>query len=339
MTTWHRSLALLVVCAVGSLGAHIPTAQAQGGDTASALTLFEEGRKLAAEGNLAEACPKLQASYNLVQKLGTLLNLADCFERTGRTASAWARFTEAQTMAERTGQGERAEFARAHAMALAPKLSRLVITVEGPPPPGLEVRRDGAVVDPAAFGSAVPVDPGTHTIEAHAPQKSTWRHTLDVTADTPIEAAVVVPVLETMTDAPPPVAAVAPPPVVAPPRAAELEPGDGVPGRAQRTWGIVLGGVGVVGVAASLVTGAVASSEYQSSNQAGRCVDDVCTSRGLEQRASATTLAGMATGMFIGGIALLGTGVVLYLTAPTERAAPRTSLSVGPGSFVLGRSW
>lgn len=128
VTTWHRSFALVLVCAVGSLGARIPAARAQGGDTASALTLFEEGRKLAAEGHLAEACPKLQASYNLVQ---------------------------------------RAEFARAHAMALAPKLSRLVIMVEGQAPAGLEVRRDGALVDPAAFGSAVPVDPGTHTIEAH----------------------------------------------------------------------------------------------------------------------------------------------------------------------------
>jgi hypothetical protein len=328
---------LAVLCAAATVGAHVPSARAQGGDTASALTLFEEGRKLAAEGRLTEACPKLQASYNLVQKLGTLLNLADCFERTGRTASAWARFTEAQTMAERTGQEERAELARTHATMLAPKLSRLVITVTAPAAAGLEVRRDGAVVDPAAFGSPVPVDPGTHTIEAHAPQTQPWKQTVEVSPDAPQQAAVVVPVLAPLTGAvadaslPPPLTVDAPP--------AAAEPAAGSPGRAQRTWGIVIGSVGVAGVAASLIGGAIASSEYQSSNQNGGCTNDVCTSSGLEKRSSASTIAGVATGFFVGGLALVGAGVVLYLTAPSEQPAARTSLSVGPGSLLLGRTW
>lgn len=323
---------------VASAAAHVPDARAQAGDTASALTLFEEGKRLAAEGRHAEACPKLQASYNLVQKLGTLLNLADCFERTGRTASAWARFTEAQTMAERTGQAERAEFARSHAAALAPKLSRLVITVTSPAPPGLEVRRDGALVDPAAFGSAVPVDPGTHTVEARAPKATTWTHTVVVPPDGAPESAVVVPALEPIAETAPVVA----PPVVTPAPAVDAPhasyAGD-PPGRAQRMWGIVLGGVGVAGLAAGLISGAIASSEYQSSNQDGRCVNDVCTSRGLEQRDSAKAIAGVATGLFIGGVALAGAGVVLYLTAPSGEPAARTSLAVGPGSVVVGRSW
>jgi hypothetical protein len=328
---------LAVLCAAATVGAHVPSARAQGGDTASALTLFEEGRKLAAEGRLTEACPKLQASYNLVQKLGTLLNLADCFERTGRTASAWARFTEAQTMAERTGQEERAELARTHATMLAPKLSRLVITVTAPAAAGLEVRRDGAVVDPAAFGSPVPVDPGTHTIEAHAPQTQPWKQTVEVSPEAPQQAAVVVPVLVPLAgvtaDAPPPPSPVAD----APPAVAEPAPASS--GRAQRTWGIVLGSVGVAGVAASLIGGAIASSEYQSSNQNGGCTNDVCTSSGLEKRSSASTIAGVATGFFVGGLALVGAGVVLYLTAPSEQPAARTSLSVGPGSLLLGRTW
>jgi hypothetical protein len=334
VTIWRRSTILVVLCAAATVGAHIPSARAQGGDTASALTLFEEGRKLAAEGRLAEACPKLQASYNLVQKLGTLLNLADCFERTGRTASAWAHFTEAQTMAERTGQEERAEFARAHATMLAPKLSRLVITVTAPAAAGLEVRRDGAVVDPAAFGSPVPVDPGTHTIEAHAPQTQAWTQTVEIAPDALQRAAVVVPVLAPLTGAtadapPPPSPTEEAPPAVAEPAAAS----------SGRTWGIVIGSVGVAGVAAGLIGGAIASSKYQSSNQNGGCTNDVCTSSGLEKRSSASTIAGVATGFFVGGLALVGAGVVLYLTAPSEQPAARTSLSVGPGSLLLRRTW
>ena len=107
MRRGSRRFACSTVVAALAL-ARTPIAHAQGsGDTASALSLFEEGKKLASEGNYAEGCPKLLASYNLVQKLGTVLNLADCYERAGKTASAWARFTEAVTMADRAGQQDR----------------------------------------------------------------------------------------------------------------------------------------------------------------------------------------------------------------------------------------
>src|SRR5512140_3368779 len=91
------------IVAASILATAVP-ARAQGGDTALALSLFEEARKLASDGNYEAACPKFLASYNQVQKLGTLLNLADCYEKQGKTASAWARFVEAQGLAERAGQ-------------------------------------------------------------------------------------------------------------------------------------------------------------------------------------------------------------------------------------------
>src|SRR4051812_42462687 len=166
---------IFVVAAVVSIAS---SARAQD-DTASALSLFEEGKKLATEGNYAEGCRKLLASYNLVQKVGTLLNLADCYEKQGKTASAWARFTEAATMAERAGQNDRVEFAHKHAAELAPRLSRLTVVV-ATRPPGLEVKRDGAALDPVVFGAAVPVDPGPHGVEAHAPGKKPWSGSVDV---------------------------------------------------------------------------------------------------------------------------------------------------------------
>src|SRR5947199_10568985 len=110
---------IFVVAAIVSVAA---SAQAQSDDTASALSLFEEGKKLATEGNFAEGCPKLLASYNLVQKLGTLLHLADCYEKQGTTPRAWARVTEAATMAERDAQTDRREAARTDADDLTPRL-------------------------------------------------------------------------------------------------------------------------------------------------------------------------------------------------------------------------
>ena len=46
--------------------------------------------------------------------LGTLLNLATCHEKLGRTASAWGEFKEAATLAEKRGEKDRATFANEH---------------------------------------------------------------------------------------------------------------------------------------------------------------------------------------------------------------------------------
>src|SRR4051812_46143375 len=82
------------------------------GDKATAEALFADGRKLMAAGNYAAACPKLAASQRLDPGVGTMLNLADCYERVGQTASAWAEFREAISAARAAGSKEREQLAR-----------------------------------------------------------------------------------------------------------------------------------------------------------------------------------------------------------------------------------
>ena len=108
--------------------------------------------------------------------------------------------------------------------------------------------------------------------------------------------------------------------------------------RTQRTWAFVLGGVGAAGLAASVVGGLVARGEYATSNDAGGCVGNACTQRGLDDRSSASTTAAASTGFFIGGALLLATGVVLYLTAPSTPSTPSTSSS-SPGARSAAASW
>src|SRR5450432_3403221 len=62
---------------------------ARADDSAAAQALFDQGKKAMAALNYAEACPKLEESYRLQEALGTLLNLADCYQRQGKLASAW----------------------------------------------------------------------------------------------------------------------------------------------------------------------------------------------------------------------------------------------------------
>ena len=315
-----------------------PPARGQGSepaDGAAALTLFEQGKKLAADGNYLEGCPKLLASYTLIPKLGTLLNLADCYERSGRTASAWVRFTEAATMAERAGQRERADFASAHAAMLVPRLSRVSITVASPAPEGLVVKRDNVVVDHAAFGTPIPVDPGTHVIEASAPHRTTWTRDVAVAHDVSAETSVVVPILlAEVVDTP---LVVSPLGDARPTSSPSSASSAGPPTETtQRTVAFVLGGVGIASVAGSLVVGVLARSEYASSNTEGGCVGNRCTDRGLDQRSSASTLAGISTGLFIGGALLAGAGVVLYLTRPRDPSSASSAPAAARAALLRG---
>ncbi len=64
-------------------------AHAQAEDRAAARALFDEGRQLMAAERYDAACPKFEAARKLAQSTGVLLNLGECYERLGRTASAW----------------------------------------------------------------------------------------------------------------------------------------------------------------------------------------------------------------------------------------------------------
>src|SRR5262249_32467324 len=137
-------------------------------DAAAAEALFREGRRLLEEKKYGEACPKLQESDRLDPATGTLLALALCYEGDGKTASAWAAYVDAAGRARREDQKDRERAALDRAKSLEPKLSRvtLVIAPTVAALPDLAVTRDGTPVGRGALGTAVPVDPGPHTVVA-----------------------------------------------------------------------------------------------------------------------------------------------------------------------------
>src|SRR5262249_12581297 len=128
----------------------------------------------------AEACPKLQAAAKLYAGSGVLLNLGDCYEHAGRTASAWTEFREAAYAATGAGRADDLAEANRRQAALEPRLSRLTIRVAHGAP-DLVVRRDGKVVDVAAWGTALPVDPGAHALSAEASGRAPWSASVSVT--------------------------------------------------------------------------------------------------------------------------------------------------------------
>src|SRR4029078_12457123 len=77
------------------------------GDAAAAQALFDQARQLVSEVKCSEACPKFEESQRLDPGSGTLLNLADCYERQGKLATAWTKFLEAASAGETAGKTDR----------------------------------------------------------------------------------------------------------------------------------------------------------------------------------------------------------------------------------------
>jgi serine/threonine-protein kinase len=167
-----RVLSVAVIAFVAVL-ATSSRAQAQtpGANVKRAEQLFQEGRALVEAGKFAEACPKFEESQRLDPGLGTLLNLAACYEEVGKLASALTAFRSAEEQARAAGTSEkkREQTAAERARAIESRVARLTITLATlDRPADFVVTRDGIPVPPLDFGRRIPVDPGTIVIEAKA---------------------------------------------------------------------------------------------------------------------------------------------------------------------------
>jgi hypothetical protein len=307
-------------------------------DKVAAQALFEDARQLVAAGKYAEACPKFADSERLDASPSTLLNLANCWEKLGRTATAWATYREAQSAANAARRPDYVAVAERHATALAPTLARLTIAVSGTLD-GMQIKRDGVLVGSAAWGTAIPVDAGSHTIEASAPAHKAWNTAVEVPRDG-AQIAVTVPVLESL-----PVESPSPPaiPSTAVTVSAPLAPRPESSPRAstQRAVGLVVAGAGVVGLGVSGVLALVANAKKQDSLSNGHCPisPNQCDSTGVTLRNQAITAGDAATVAFAIGAAALVTGGVLWLTAPRASDAPRVALLPAIGGALVRGSW
>lgn len=290
-----------------------PTAQ----DQAAAEGLFSDAKKLMAAGAFAEACPKLEESQRLDPAPGTQFKLGECYEQTGKTASAWALFLDVAAAAKSANMPDREKIARDRAAALEPKLSRLVIVVTSPAN-GLVVTRDGVTVGSAQWGSGVAVDPGKHPVTATAPGKQSWKTTIDVSGE---GATVTVPPL---LDAP----AERPHSDAAPP--AETSKGLGT----QRTFALVAAGVGVVGVGVGSVFGLKDASKLDDAKSL--CTGNACNPAGVALRHDAVSAGNVSTIAFSVGLVALAGAAVLWFTAPNDSSTPPRTGFVAPKLGLTG---
>jgi tetratricopeptide (TPR) repeat protein len=300
------SLALVSVLLLASSRATAapPVAAPAGTDEADAL--FEDGRRLMDEGALTEACPKLERSFQLNPRLGTMLNLGSCFERRGELARALSLYERAATLARQLGRADREAAARELAATLEAKVAKLLVVSEEPSA-NLVIQVDGEMLSTRA--GLVPLDAGERRFVARMPGR------------VPFEVQLHLKRGETTTVTIPKLREVPAP-------AAEPVPSGG----SLRTVAIVSGfALTAAGIGVGTFFGVRASSKSHDSSS--MCDASGCTPQGLRLVEDAQAAGNLSTAFFVAGAVALAATITVLLLGPKPAArAASSGLRFGPGS-------
>lgn len=305
-------------------------AQPNPADKAAADSLFDEGKRLLGEQKFEEACVKFEESQRLDPGVGTLLYLGECYEKAGKTASAWTTFREAASAAHAAGQADREKTAKTRAETLDGKLLKLLISIpKENEVPGLEVKRNGVAISRGLWGVPFAVDPGKQKIDASAPGYAPWSKEVDGTSGVVTvllpRLSLHAPAASSASSAAPVPSSTAAPVVVEPAKSS------------RKTIALVAGGLGLVGVAAGSYFGLQAFSRWDDSR--GSCNDqNACNSSGKSLIQDARSSANLSTIFFAVGAAGLGAGAVLWFTAPSDNSS-RVGLAASPNHVSLQGVW
>jgi len=302
-------LPLLLALALTLLGLLCWSRPAWADEVADAEALFNQAKGLRDAGNYEQACALFEDSQRLDPQLGTLINLADCYEKLGKWATAWARYKAAIEIAEKRGD-DRIGFVREGRERVEPKVPKVVIVVTKDDE-DLTVQRGDVELSASMYGVPLPVDPGLVPVtisrgetvleerQVEAKEGETATLELDLAA---IGAAHPPP------PEPPPMGRPTPVPV------RRTEPYDPT----HRNVGLVIGAVGATAV---LVAGGLeiaALVEKGKANAPDACVNKFCSQDGLDAAESAKTFAEVGQWLGIGGLVTLAVGATVFFTAPSE---------------------
>lgn len=314
-------------------GAWLVAAPAAAQDSAAAGALFDKGVAEMGSGNYQVACPALEESQRIDPRAGTLFASAECQAKWGKIASAVARYEDYVGWVSRLPTDQQARHrdrvatSQAQIARLKPSVPTLTIRLVAGAPSGTTIKRDGALLQGAALGVALPADPGEHTLAVQAPggPERTVKVDIAVGQNRLLEL-----------EAPPPPESEAKPeagakasdpaPLLAP--STEREP-TADRNSSRRTIAYAIGGLGVAGVVVGGVTGALVLGKK--STITDNCDGSACRNdAGYDAARSAKTLATVSTVGFGVGLAGVAVSAVLLLTGSKSDRAASSAARVQP---------
>ena len=306
-----HALATALLLAIFVTTAGPAAAQGSKNDVIAAEALFEQGRTLMQQKQYGTACEKFEASHKLDPSVGALLNLGDCRQELGQTASAWVRYRQAAALALQLDDEKRAQFARERADALEDKLSYLSIDVpDQARRPDLVVTRNGEPVPPALWNQRTPMDPGSYLLRVEAPGHMPYGIRVEL-APGGGEQRVTIPALRPGTAAPEQTMGAGAGP-------SQDESGPAMP--LGRKVALASGAVSAAGLIAGAVLGVQASSRWDRAK--ATCPDgnfDQCTDEGVELSKQANRKSKQSTvALSVGVAAAVAAAIFWYATPPAH---------------------
>jgi hypothetical protein len=268
-------------------------AVAHAGDKALAESLFKSGLQLLKDGKYAEAAEKFEASAREDRAVGSLAKLGEAYEKLGKTASAWAAYNEATSVATSL-KDARAKVTEELAKKLEPRLCKLIVKASSLPADAV-VKRNGLELSRAALGTPFPVDPGEQVLSVEAVGYRPLSRTITVTKEGATEE-LTLPSLEALPKPPP----------------ALVEPASKPRGTALLVAGASLLGVGAAAAAAGGALGGLALGDRDRAlSDPLLCPEKQCSPAGRALITDAETKALASTVLLPAGGVLAAVGATL----------------------------
>jgi hypothetical protein len=310
----------------------VSPAAAAGVDDASrgtARKLGYSGVEAYQAGDYRTANEKLEKAYAVLQVPSLGLWSARALLKLGKLVEASERYTQVAQLGASGGNNEAVQKraladAASELALLTPKIPSVVVRIEGATLNEVSVQIDGVPIAPELLGEARPVNPGPHKIEG---QRGTEHAVVElVLAESEQKSASLRFASSVVATRP----AAAETQAAAVPASDSSSAGLGK----QRTFALIAGGVGVVGIGVGSVFGLKSKSEHDEAEK--YCNGSECTdARGVSAGTDAHSAGNVSTvAMIIGGVGLAG-AAVLWFTAPHPSQQQSARLGVGVGAGTL----
>ena len=326
----HRTGGVLVGLALATSGlcAHADDpAQASAPEIVAARELFRQGTEDVDAGRYALGLEKFRRVAAVKETANVRYNIARCEESLNKTGAALANFETAEREAAVDSKGDEvAKLAHDRAAALRPRVPRLELIAPPLAPGGLEVTLDGSRIALTTLGVPLPVDPGSHLIDATAPGYAAF-HAAVALAESESKTVSIALARAAGATTVVPVAALPPP-----------NPSDS--STARRTWSIVAlatAGALAAGSVAFLLVHDGAVSSVKDDCPGGLCpVARRSDVESLQSRANTTEA--LSIGFVAAAAVTTGVGLYLALSTPSAPTAPSAILAPGAAGAPAGLS-
>jgi hypothetical protein len=315
-----------------SLSAPSPALAAGGVDDASrgtARKLGYSGVEAYQAGDYRTANEKLEKAYAVLQVPSLGLWSARALVKLGKLVEGSERYVQVTQLGASGGNNEAVQKraladAASELALLTPKIPSVIVRIEGAPLAEVRVQIDGVPIAQELLGEARQVNPGPHKIEG---QRGAEQAVVELVLAESEQKPALLRFAASVAAAPP--TAVSPNPAEAP---SSDSPGAGI--GQQRTFALIAGGVGVLGIGVGSVFGLKSKSDHDEA--AKYCNGSECSdARGVSAGTDAYSAGNISTAfMIVGGVGLAG-AAVLWFTAPSSNEPKSARMGVGVGAGTL----